>query len=421
MVTPDRPTAIVLGGTAPHIKLIESLHARGWRVVLVDYLDHPPAAPYADLHIQESTLDAEGVAQVARAQGAGLVVATCVDQANIIAAQVSEELGLPVPYPFETASLIGNKGKMKTRFQEAGLPTARHVYLEEDDLRILEERIADLSFPLVVKPADSNGSAGVRRADTLDALRDHLALALSISRVRQAIVEEFLEGDELSIDCFVKKGQAKIVLVRRKFQMQGVPTDKVIQSTGSIAPWDLGDQTAQVEQTLTDLAKAFGLDNVPMLVQGFINPRGFFLIEFSPRLSGGTGSVVTKRVSGFDAIEASLDSWLGQPVTVALNPPGIVLMTNTVYAAPGVFDRVDGIEALIDQGVIETFLPYKTRGMMIGDDMSTRSRVGAFLVSAPDKETAFARTREAIERMEVFDADDRPIMRKDIFGQMSTE
>ncbi|WP_425041398.1 ATP-grasp domain-containing protein [Primorskyibacter sp. S187A] len=418
MVARPVPTALVLGGTAPHIALIQSLKTRGWRVVLVDYLDAPPAAPHADLHVQESTLDPEAVEAVARAEGASLVIATCVDQANVIAAQVSERLGLPAPYSFATAALIGNKGAMKDRLAEAGLPTARHVSLTKADLAGLETKIAALHFPLIVKPADSNGSNGVRRADDLAALRTHLTTALEISRVGEAIVEEFLEGDELSVDCFIEKGRARIVLVRRKFPMIGVPEGKVIQSTGSIAPHDLGDQAAEVEETLSKLARAFDLDNVPMLVQGFLSPRGFHLIEFSPRLSGGTGSAVTKQVSGFDAIEASLDSWLGNPVEVTLNPPGIVLMTNTLYAAPGTFDRIEGIEALLEEGVIARWMPYKTPGMEIGDDMSTRSRVGAFLVTAPDSATAFARTRAAIARIEAYDTQGHALLRRDVLSQL---
>ncbi|WP_179381642.1 ATP-grasp domain-containing protein [Jannaschia marina] len=415
--TVPRPTAVVLGGTSPHIALIGLLRARGWRVVLVDYLPHPPAASHADLHVQESTLDPAAVRRVAEAEGATLVIATCVDQANVVAIEVSEAMGLPHPYPHATAALIGNKGGMKARLRDAGLPTARHVYIE--DPADLARQVAGLSFPLVVKPADSNGSAGVRRADDMAALEEHLALALGISRVGQAVVEEFVTGPELSIDCFVEAGRAKIVLVRRKFQMLGVPTDKVIQSTGSIAPYPLpAEVQAGAEDVLSDLAAAFGLDNVPMLVQAFLTDAGLSLIEFSPRLSGGTGSAVTRMVSGFDAIEASLDSWLGRPVSVDLAPTGLWTMTNTVYADPGTFERVEGVEALLDDGTIARWMSYRAPGTEIGDDMSTRSRVGAFLVTAPDRAGAFARTRAAIERLEVRDTAGRAIMRRDIFSQL---
>ncbi len=421
MMDSQTPTALVLGGTNPHISLIAALKARGWRVVLVDYLAHPPAAPHADLHVIASTLDPDAVRRVARDQGAQLVIATCVDQANVTAIKVSEDLGLPHPYSFATASQIANKGSMKARLAEARLPTARHVYIEDAHGPDLESRIAHLKFPLVVKPADSNGSAGVRRADDMTALRAHLALALGISRVGQAVVEEFVTGDELSIDCFVEQGRARIVLVRRKFQMTGVPSDKVIQSTGSIAPWPLGDAHAHVEDVLSDLAAAFGLNNVPMLVQAFLTENGLSLIEFSARLSGGTGAAVTQMISGFDAIGASLDSWLGIPVKVDLAPTGIWLMTNTVYARPGIFSHVSGVDALLAEGTITRMLPYKTPGMEIGDDMSTRSRVGAFLVTGPDAATVFARTRTAIGALEVHDQEGRAIMRKDIFGQLRAQ
>ena len=62
--------AIVLGGTYPHSALIQKLKARGYYTILVDYLDHPAAKPFADEHIQESTLDMDKVCQIAKEQKA---------------------------------------------------------------------------------------------------------------------------------------------------------------------------------------------------------------------------------------------------------------------------------------------------------------------------------------------------------------
>ena len=61
-----KPKAIVLGGTNPHIELIENLKRRGYYTVLVDYYENPPAKHAADQHIQESTLDLEKVLQIAK-------------------------------------------------------------------------------------------------------------------------------------------------------------------------------------------------------------------------------------------------------------------------------------------------------------------------------------------------------------------
>ena len=60
--------AIVLGGTRPHITLIQKLKDRGYYVILLDYLESPIAKEYADEHIRESTLDKDLVLKIAKEQ-----------------------------------------------------------------------------------------------------------------------------------------------------------------------------------------------------------------------------------------------------------------------------------------------------------------------------------------------------------------
>ena len=69
----NKPVAIVLGGTNPHVTLVEKLKKRGYYTVLIDYLPNPPAAQVADEHLQESTLDKELVAKIAREKHAAMI------------------------------------------------------------------------------------------------------------------------------------------------------------------------------------------------------------------------------------------------------------------------------------------------------------------------------------------------------------
>ena len=149
--------AIVLGGTAPHIELIRQLKERGYFVILVDYLEHPPARDHADIHEKESTMDPEAVLKVARKYDAKLVMSACVDQANITACYVAEAMGLTKPYSYKTASEITNKGHMKKVMTENGVPTTRYYYMENG------EELPDfkLKFPVMTKPAENCDSSGV--------------------------------------------------------------------------------------------------------------------------------------------------------------------------------------------------------------------------------------------------------------------
>src|SRR5690554_5176276 len=116
--------AIVLGGTVPHIALIERLKMRGYYTVLVDYLSDPPAKEYADEHIQESTLDPRIVLEIARNIETDLVISACIDQANAIACYVAERLNLPHPYSYDTALDVTQKHRMKSIMEQAGIPTS---------------------------------------------------------------------------------------------------------------------------------------------------------------------------------------------------------------------------------------------------------------------------------------------------------
>ena len=125
----EKPVAIVLGGTAPHIELIRQLHERGYKVVLADYLPNPPAKKHADIHEQVSTMVGDAVLEVARKYDAKLVMSACVDQANITACYVAEKMSLPHPYSYQLASDITNKGFMKKVMWENNIPTTRYIFL----------------------------------------------------------------------------------------------------------------------------------------------------------------------------------------------------------------------------------------------------------------------------------------------------
>ena len=144
----DQDKVIVLGGTFPHITLVSKLKSRGYYVILIDYLNHPPAKAEADLHIQESTLDKKKVLQIAKKYEVKLVISTCIDQANVTACYVSEALGLPRPYSYDKSLEVTNKLKMKQKMIDNNINTSKFQEVTSfEDLQIHQ-----LNFPLIVKP-----------------------------------------------------------------------------------------------------------------------------------------------------------------------------------------------------------------------------------------------------------------------------
>lgn len=396
-----KPVALVLGGTNPHNGLIEKLKNRGFFCILVDYLENPPAKSAADLHIQESTLDREKVLELAKELGASLVIATCVDQANVTACYVAEALNLPKPYSFEEASEISDKVKMKQRMKNAGIPTA--PYIRTNKLEGLS--IESLNFPLVVKPADANGSKGVRRVDNIDELYKYLKEALAISRNGDAIVEEFVDGDEIGVDCFVAAGKAHVVTMHKK-RKPSIKDGSVIYSIGSISPPDISSKAKDaIVEIANKIAGEFGLKNTPLLMQLIVVGDHASVVEFAPRIGGGLNFRKIELFAGFDILSASIDSYYNIPVDIKKKEIDFLYSENHIYVQPGVFERVEGISGLLNSGTILEFYQNKTKGMTIASGNASKDRVGSFIVKGKNINEVKSKIVKAFEEIIIYDKD----------------
>lgn len=407
----DKKTAVVLGGTSPHIELIRKLQGRGYYTILVDYLSNPPARKYADLHIQESTLDNEAVLRIAKENHAEIVISACVDQANITACYVNEKLGLPHPYSFELASRITNKGYMKKVMFENGIPTSRYIYLDKGQ----ELPELDLRYPVMVKPADSCAASGVKKAYNRAEMLCYLADAQKISRNGRSVIEEFVAGKEVSVYSFVSEGRANIVMISQRMSVvEG--EQQVLKCYATLAPAPMSDATyAKIEQVCTQIAKAFGLDNTPLHVQVLIDNDDINIIEFAPRVGGGVSYQTIRSNTGFDIIDATIDSYLEQKVHPVYTKPQYFYTVNLIYGYPGEFDHLDGAEELVRAGVIESMHYHKTKGMTVTDDRASGGRIAAFIVKAKEKAELLNKIAEAMDKLEAYDSLGRPMMRKDLY------
>lgn len=406
----NKPVAIVLGGTAPHIALIENLKNRGYYTILVDYFENPPAKTAADEHIRESTLDQEKVLDIARQTNANLVISACVDQANLTACYVAEKLGLPAPYSYETALKVTNKGLMKQMMLENDIPTSKHVFINKKN----SLNAFGLKLPVVVKPADSCGSKGVRIANSISEVHDSLNNALNVSRTHTAVVEEIARGFEVSVYSFVKKKKAHIIMIAQRHSVNDVKFN-AFDCYATIAPADLSEAAyIKIQDFSTRIANVLDLENTPLHVQAFIDGDKVSIIEFAPRAGGGFSYKTIKMSTGFDIIDATIDSYLGNNTSLNYSKPKYYYAINLLYSHPGVFSHIEGSEELIANNIIEQLFYHKTKGMEIMQDIANPGhyRVGAILLKGNTKNELIEKAEVAIKELEVYDNHGSPIMNR---------
>lgn len=395
----NKPVAIVLGGTFPHSELIRKLKARGYYTILIDYFKNPPAAAVADEHSTASAMDYEQVLQIAKERDAKIVMASCLDQQMNIAIKVAETLGLPHPFSSETAMKVTNKKIMKKIMMENNIPTARYYQVDEQsDLSII-----DLTYPVMVKPTDSCGSAGVQKIYGPEELQAAVKKACEFSWTDEAIIEEFKSGMECSAYFYIRDGKAKLVTTSNRISSMD---DGIVKCFCAVSPAYVSDQIkARMEEVATAIATAFELNNTPLFYQSIVKGDEVFVIEFSPRLGGGMCYRTMQLNAKFEMLDASIDSYFGKVYEGEPEVEKDIYLIHQVHGKDGIFDHMDGYEESIACGDLDEIYFMKTKGMEISTEKSSSARTAMLLIKGRDSKEYLEKLNRVMDRVEIIDPD----------------
>lgn len=409
--------ALVVAGGMPQIALIEELKSRGIGTVLVDGAPEPLARPHADKFYQINVFDIEGVKKIAREEKVDFAITVCADQVLLVVAQVAEELNLPWYIDHATAKLVSDKALMKRIFVEHGIPTSRHVVLPALD----EFAVAHLRYPLIVKPVDAYSSKGVKKVRTPGNLRMAFGEAQAIGRSPNVIVEEFFEGEEISVDLFLEDGKAHVLCISNSEKVRD--DDHFAIFRGKFPAHASEALKTRIAVVCQQIAEAFRLENGPMLVQMLSDGTDITVLEFCARTGGAMKWLLVQRASGVDVIKAVVDLTLGLRPDIRIRSPENRFIANDfIYCRPGVFDRLEGFDEQLRRGNISDYRALRPRGMSFtGTIASSTDRVAGFTVQADTLAEFNRKHREFVSGVRVLDTNGRDIMRHDLLPDWECE
>ncbi|NUS10380.1 MAG: ATP-grasp domain-containing protein [Streptomyces sp.] len=173
-------------------------------------LDYAVADP-----TDQAALGAAGRALAERYELAGVM--TWTEWYLVPVARLARQLGLPTTAP-EALQGCRNKHTSRSLFARHGVPSAVSVSVRTE--REAADAAALIGYPVVLKPAAHAASMGVIRVDTADDFPGAYAFAARTAdhgvESTQVLVEEYLDGPEVSVECVTHQGQTTVVAVTRK-------------------------------------------------------------------------------------------------------------------------------------------------------------------------------------------------------------
>lgn len=405
--------ALVLAGGLAQIELLNQLRRRGITTVLADGSANALAKPYADIFCQIPIFDIEAVKDLALREQVDFLITVCADQVLLVVAQVSEMLGLPCYIDYQTARNVSDKKYMKKIFWENNIPTSRYVQMTELDW----DKIRDLQYPLVVKPVDAYSSRGVRKALNSQELESYFKEACQISRAGGVIVEEYVSGEEISVDVYVENGEAKVLCVSNSEKIDDA--DRFIIFRGRYPITASPELMEQIRKVAQQIADSFGLKDSPMLIQMISDGQRVSVLEFCARTGGNMKYLLIRRACGADVIAQVIDLTLGLKPHVELQAPeGKYIVNDFIYCRPGVFHRLEGFEELMQSGILTDYCTIRPVGFQVRGVTSSSDRIAGFTIVADSLEEFNRKHRIVVDSVKILDPEGNDIMRHDLLPDL---
>lgn len=355
MITAKQPVILILGGGTMQVPALRCARNRGWTVVMADGNPEPAGKDLAHYFENVDLRDAEGMIAMAASYGerTGLDgVFTAGTDFSLTVARVAEALSLP-GISVETAEKATYKDRMRRCFREAGVPSPDFVTLgPEDPFRKAAEA---LPGPWVVKPVDNMGARGIRRVDSAGTLEEALRDALAWSGVSRAIVEEYMEGPEFSIDAIVEDGRITICGLADRHIFY---PPHFIEMGHTMPSGAAPEEVDEVLRVFRLGVEALGIRSGCAKGDVKLTPRGGRVGEIAARLSGGYMSGWTYPYSsGVDLTGAALNLAVGRPAGDLTPRCRMHSAERAFISIPGIVESVEGLDRAAEiPGVQDVFL-----------------------------------------------------------------
>ena len=354
---------LLLGGSNQQIIAIETAKKMGYYTILCDYLEDNPGQHYADKFYLASTNDKDKILEIAKKEKIDGIMAYASDPAAPTAAYVGEKLHLP-GNPYKSVEILCNKDKFRKFLRNNNFNTPKAEGYSDIDKAFNDIKNDVFKFPIIVKPVDSSGSKGVGKINKGDDIKEKLAYAMSFSRSKRIIVEEFVEkygyqiaGDGMSLD-------GKLVFrsfANDHFNPKCInPFVPISASFPYNMPKDIHKKIhGEIQRLISLLHMKNCTYNFDMRID---KDNNVYLMEVAPRDGGNYIPQIIKYGTGVDLVEYSIKCAMGEKIdnVKLVDFQGFYAYYAVHSLKDGILDYIDIREDVQKNNIVENHIIKKS-------------------------------------------------------------
>lgn len=291
---------LILGAGNAQIDAIEYCKNIGYEVVGCSYTTVDRGITHLDFFEQVDIKNIDGIVSLAEKYNVAAIYSVGSDLAMPTAMKASERLGLPHFISTETAEICHSKNRMRETLGSDFEGNAKYIVCEN-----LQEALKYDAFPGMMKPVDSQGQRGCFKVEKPEDIRKNFEKSISFSFEKKVIIEEYIEGPEISINAYMQNGEMRFAIVTDRYAFEEYPGGiiKEHRVPSSFANNMTKDKSVDLAKRI---ANKIGIKDGPCYYQIKLrNGEDPIIIEVTPRLDGCHMWNLIKHYCGVDLLDAT--------------------------------------------------------------------------------------------------------------------
>lgn len=331
----------MLGGSPSQVVAIKKAKEMGYYIVTADYLENNPGHQFSDEYYNISTTDKEAILTLAESLQIDGVVCYISDPGIPTAAYVSGKLKLP-SFPYKSVEILSNKDLFRSFLEENNFNVPKAKGYTTIDEAIMD--FQTFKMPVMIKPVDSSGSRGISRINSIEQLPEKVEYALSFSKAKRFIIEEYIEkqGYQIGGECFLVEGKLTFSrLVNNHFETKSF---NPFLPTGESWPCNLPSQLQEkIRNEIQRLINLLNMKTGPLIFEVQVDYKeDIYILDIGVRNSGDLTQAIDN-VEGIDLIKYTIRAGLAEDCSdlEMVEPSGYWAIYTIISDKAGLFTGIE--------------------------------------------------------------------------------
>jgi biotin carboxylase len=366
---PNVKKLLIAGGSHSDIPLINAAKSYGYHVITSGNREDDLGHRLSDQVCLQDFSNKEAILSLAQRLDIDAICSSANDFSLISCAYVAEQMGLPGFDSYETTLTLHHKDRFRALSSKLALPCPKAKSFATEDVAIAD--IADLPFPLIVKPIDLTGGKGISRIDSPDQLAAAVKLAFDFSRAKTIVIETFISGTLHSYSSFIRDRRVIFDYADNEHSF----LNHYLVST-STSPAIVDPSILPAIRSVTEhLAGQLNLVDGILHMQFLANGRDFNIIEYTRRCPGDFYAIPVQHSTGINHADMIVRPCLGMDLVAPTDfrQKGFFSRHCVMAERPGTILEIR-ITDEISGNIMETF-PLRKPGEQIDNHLVDKAAI----------------------------------------------